>query len=131
MQLQPQPSPTTWRDVFAYSLPQNPNELKINQAFGDASSALAARQRKYRSCLDFFTQGRSLDEVTKIFQNFWKTAESDPSAKAIAGTSNSGQGMAARLILYAPFFADDGTTEAGMLAGYNWSPARSRYEELF
>lgn len=111
--------------------PQNPNEIKINQAFGDASSALAARQRKYRSCLDFFTQGRSLAEVSKILLNFWKTAEPDPSAKAIAGTSNSGQGMAARLTLYAPFFANDGTTEAGMLAGYNWSPTRSRYEELF
>ena len=112
--------------------PQNPNELlKIGQAFGDASSALTARQRKYRSCVEFFTKGRSLDEVSKIFQNFWKTAETDPTAKAIAGTSNSGQGMAARLTLYAPFFADDGTTEAGMLAGYNWSPERRRYEELF
>jgi hypothetical protein len=69
--------------------------------------------------------------VSKVFQNFWKTAESDPSAKAIAGTSNSGKGMDARLTLYAPFFADDGTTEAGMLAGYNWSPSRNRYEELF
>jgi len=39
--------------------------------------------------------------------------------------------MGARLNLYAPFFADDGTTESGMLAGYHWSPERGRYEELF
>jgi hypothetical protein len=39
--------------------------------------------------------------------------------------------MGASLKLYPPFFADDGTTQAGMLAGYNWNPARNRYEELF
>lgn len=82
---------TTTELGFAYGQPQNSNDLKISNAFGDASSALAARQRRYRSCIDFFTQGRSLEEISKIFQNFWKTAESFPSsAKAVAGTLSSG-----------------------------------------
>jgi len=112
--------------------PQKPNLLKVNHAFGDASSALAATRGASKACQDLFTKGRSLAEMTAIFQNFWNTAESDPSSMAgIAGTTNSGQGMNARLRLYAPFFADDDTTAAGKAAGYAWSPARGRYEEVF
>jgi len=112
--------------------PQDPNELKLSRAFGDASSALAAHQKRFRSCLEFFTQGRSIEEVSKIFQNFKKTATIEASsANPIAGTTNSGTGMDARVTLYAPFFADDGETEAGMLAGYKFEPVRGRYEELF
>src|SRR5438045_2956450 len=108
------------------------NHLKMNRAFADASSALAPKKRGKNPCLDFFTQGRSLEEVSNIFRNFWDTVTANPySAPSIAGTVNSGQGMNARLTLYAPFFADTGETEAGMLAGYNWEPARGRYEELF
>jgi RHS repeat-associated protein len=112
--------------------PQNPNLLKVNHAFGDASSALAATRGASKACQDLFTKGRSLAEMTAIFQNFWNTATADPSSMAgIAGTTNSGQGMNARLRLYAPFFADDDSTAAGKAAGYAWSPARGRYEEVF
>jgi RHS repeat-associated protein len=112
--------------------PQNTNLLKISHAFGDASSALAATRGASKGCQDFFTKGRSLAEMTAIFQNFWNTVESDPSsAPAIAGTTNSGKDMNARLKLYAPFFADDDTTAAGKAAGYYWNPATGRYEEIF
>lgn len=108
------------------------NHLKMNRAFADASSALARPKRGRNPCLDFFSQGRSLAEVSKIFKNLWDTVTANPySAPSIAGTVNSGQGMDARLNLYAPFFADTGETQAGMLAGYHWEPARGRYEELF
>jgi hypothetical protein len=36
-----QPTVTTALTSFFWLKPQNPNEIKINQAFGDASSALA------------------------------------------------------------------------------------------
>ncbi|HWN11915.1 MAG TPA: hypothetical protein VNO50_21990 [Pyrinomonadaceae bacterium] len=78
-----------------------------------------------------FSQGRTLTEVSKIFDNFRRTIESAPSVKAIAGTRNSGEGMGARGTLYAPFLADDDSTAAGRSAGYIWSPARRRYEEIF
>jgi RHS repeat-associated protein len=120
--------------------PQNPvsgpndqNTQMLNHAFADASSAIAPWKRGKNPCLTFFTQGgRSLEEVSKLFSNFWKTAQMNPSAApSIAGTTNSGQGMNARVTFYAPFFANTGETEAGKLAGYNWEPARGRYEELF
>lgn len=116
-------------DFLAF--PQQPTDRKINNAFGDAATVIAPIKGRKNPCLDFFTQGRTLAEVTKIFSNFWSTVESDPSAKAIAGTRNSGEGMGARGTLYAPFFADDDTTAAGRSAGYMWSPSRGRYEELF
>ena len=37
--------------------------------------------------------------------------------------------MSARLKLYAPFFADDGSTQAGQMAGYHETPD-GRWEEL-
>jgi YD repeat-containing protein len=118
---------------FSFSFaPQIPTDPKINHAFGDAATAITPIKGKKNPCLDFFTQGRTLAEVTKLFQNFWNTAESFPdSSKAVAGTLNSGKDMDARLNLYAPFFADDDITAAGRAAGYIWSPARERYEELF
>lgn len=106
--------------------------MMLNRAFADASSAIAPWKRGKNPCLAFFTGGRTLEEVSKIFSNFWNTAQSNPySAPSIAGTVNSGQGMNARVTFYAPFFANTGETQAGMLAGYNWEPARGRYEELF
>ena len=81
--------------------------------------------------MEFFTNGRSIAEVAKIFKNFWDTAKSDSAAKAVASTSAPRQGMASRLTLYPPFFAQDGTTQAGMIAGYVLSPERNRYEEQF
>jgi hypothetical protein len=112
---------------------QDPNLHKINDAFADASHAIAPTKGKRKDpCNDFFTQCRTPQEVSEIFRNLWNTLNSDPSsAEAIAGTLNSGQGMSARLNLYAPFFADDDTSVAGKLAGYSWAPARKRYEELF
>jgi hypothetical protein len=123
---------TDW-NFFAALLPQDPNLPKINHAFGDAAQAIAPTKGKKKDpCKDFFTKGRTLQQVTEIFRAFWNTVNSNPSsAHAIAGTVNSGQEMSARLNLHAPFFAEDDTTEAGKLAGYSWAPSRKRYEELF
>jgi YD repeat-containing protein len=112
--------------------PGEEHKIMLNRAFGDASSAIAPWKHGKNPCLTFFTKGRSLEEISKIFANFWHTAQSNPySAPSIAGTINSGQGMNARLHLYAPFFANTGETQAGKLAGYNWEPLRNRYEELY
>jgi YD repeat-containing protein len=113
-------------------IPSEANKMKMNHAFADAASAIAPNRRKNNPCFVFFTKGRSLEEVSRIFKNFWETAQINANAAfSIAGTRNSGQGMGARVTFYAPFFADTGETESGMLAGYNWSPERGRYEELF
>jgi hypothetical protein len=120
------------RPQNAVRVPSEVNNIKVNRAFGDASTAMAPTKEGKNPCLEFFTKGRTLAEVSQLFRNFWNTVQSNPfSAPSIAGTVNSGQGMDARLKLYAPFFADDGTSEAGMLAGYNWNQERGRYEELF
>ncbi|PYS67554.1 MAG: hypothetical protein DMF69_22705 [Acidobacteria bacterium] len=37
---------------------------------------ISSDAKKFRSCINFFTQGRSLEEISKIFLNFWKTPES-------------------------------------------------------
>lgn len=107
--------------------------IKTNTAFSDASKAIGKKKGlKKDPCKDFFTRNHTLEEVNEIFKNFWNTLNSDSSSmRAIAGTINSGKGMEARLNLYAPFFADDDTTEAGKLAGYTFHPTRKRYEELF
>ncbi len=80
--------------------------------------------RKKDPCKDFFTQGRSLEEVTKIFKNFWERATYAPELGAIAGTRNSGQGMAATIRLGNAFFADDDKTEE---TGLSWSQEYNIY----
>ena len=77
-------------------IPQNtdPNLIKRKLAFGDASTALAPwKGKKKNPCLDFFTQGRSLQDVANIFKHFWETATDNPKLADLAGTKNSGQGM--------------------------------------
>jgi hypothetical protein len=76
------------------------NLIKRNLAFGDASAAIGGKIRKRKNpCFDFFTQGRSLQEVTNIFKHFWQTATDNPRLADIAGTKNSGQGVEATVEL--------------------------------
>jgi RHS repeat-associated protein len=101
--------------------------LKKEKAFGDADTVLLQDKK----CRNFFTKGRSLDEVRDILRELRETTTIDntPRYTGIAGTS--GQGRAARITLYQPFFANDGTTRQGVDAGYHWNPSSGRYEELF
>lgn len=106
--------------------PQKPDDLKINHAFGDAATAISQKRGKKKDpCKDFFTKGSSLPEVTKGFANFWQSATHDPRWGGIAGTSNSGGGMAATLRLGTAFFLDedDGTQGTGL----TWSPVNDIY----
>jgi len=118
-------------------LPQNPvggpsdaQMRTLNQAFADAGSAIAPWKRGKNPCLEFFTSGRSLEEISKILKNFWNTASVAPNDQhAILGTR--GEGMDARVTAYAPFFAQNGETVAGKLAGYDWSQVNQMYLERF
>ena len=106
--------------------PQNTTDLKINHAFGDAATAISQKRgQKKDACKDFFTQGRSLEEVSKIFKSFWQSAVYDPSLAAMAGTKNSGQGMAATLRLGSAFFLDQDNGTQG--TGLSWSPVNNIY----
>jgi hypothetical protein len=98
-------------------------------AWSDANSVLQLDKK----CRDFFRKGRTLEEALNVLQGFGESAAIDLTDRytAIAGTTNSGQGSAARLTLYLPFFADGGGTRAGAAAGYHWSSTSNRYEELF
>jgi RHS repeat-associated protein len=95
----------------------------IRQAFSDASTSLSAWQRKYRSCRDFFTKGRSLEEVSKVFRHFRDTAVFNPKFPSIAGTTNSGQGISATLELGPAFFSDGPPV-------YQWSAVNKRNLEI-
>jgi len=109
---------------FAHA-PQDPNDRKINYAFGDASTAISRKKgQKKDLCTDFFTQGRTLEEVSAIFANFWKNAFHDPNLPATASTANSGQGMGASVRFGNAFFADDDTTPGTDLS---WSFANNIY----
>ncbi|HLA12819.1 MAG TPA: hypothetical protein VJ023_19690 [Pyrinomonadaceae bacterium] len=57
--------------------------------------------------------------MSKIFGNFWRTAIHDPEFVDIAGTTNSGQGMAATLRLGNAFFSEGPPV-------YHWSPVNNR-----
>jgi YD repeat-containing protein len=104
----------------------DPYLIKINHAFGDAGRALSETKGKKKDpCLEFFTQGRSLKEVQEIFKNFWQSAAHDANEQGLAGTTNSGGGMAAYVKLGNAFFLDedDGTRGTDL----SWSPVNKIY----
>lgn len=106
-------------------IPQNSTDLiKINHAFGDASTGISQVKGKKDPCHDFFTQGRSLEEVSAIFSSFWKSAFHDERAAATASTANSGHGLAATLRLGNAFFADDNSVPG---TGLSFSFANNMY----
>lgn len=87
-----------------------------NHAFGDAASAIGQKKGPWK---DFFTQGRSLQQVSDIFRHFWQTATDNPKLADIAGTKNSGQGMDATVELGNAFYSEGPPV-------YQWSPVNNR-----
>lgn len=105
--------------------------LRLAHSFADARNTLTTKgtnaktKAAVKKCLDFFTQGRSLDEVLDILTNFNATATYAPSiGKAMASTANSGGGMTATLKLGDAFFADDNSVPG---TGLSWSHANNMY----
>lgn len=97
--------------------------IKRNLAFGDASSAIGGKIRGRKNpCQEFFTKGRSLQQVTDIFKHYWQTATDNPELADLAGTKNSGQGMDATVELGNPFYSEGPPV-------YQWSPVNNRYLE--
>ena len=93
------------------------NLIKRNLAFGDASTAISQKG----SCKDFFLKGRTLQQVSEIFRNYWQTARDNPGLADIAG--NSGEGMDARVQLGNPFYSEGPPV-------YSWSPVNNRNLEI-
>jgi hypothetical protein len=103
--------------------------LKRDLAFSDVDTVLLLDKK----CADFFTSGRSIDEVRDTLRAVLGNVKinSAEGSSAIASTAGSGSGAAAVITLYSPFFADDGNTRAGVAAGYHFNPSTGRAEELF
>jgi YD repeat-containing protein len=124
-------------------LPQEPNipplrltdptkELRLKHSFSDARNVLTTKggnaktKAAIKKCLDFFTQGISVDEALNILENFGATASYDYRlGESTARTANSGGKMAATVRLGDPFFADDNIGIKG--TGLTWNPQYNVY----